>query len=670
MNISELARRLRTNPDELREKLPMLGFDIGRRAIKVDERLVPKIMAKWMEMSKLERLRAKYQQETEIKQAAVARVKSVALPTVISVRDFAAKLGLPITIVISELMKNGILASVNERIDYATASIVAEDLGFEVGAEKEDAAQESAGSLSADQLKTILGAEDETKLRPRPPVVVVMGHVDHGKTALLDAIRKTNVVKTEAGGITQHIGAYQVERKDKKITFIDTPGHEAFTVMRSRGARVADIAILVVAADDGVQPQTVEVIKIIEAAKVPFIVAMNKIDKPNIDVQRVKTQLSEKGLISEDWGGKTVIVPVSAKTGQGIDDLLEMILLTADMDKDKIRANPERRAVGTIIESHVDKGEGPVATVLVQSGTLRRNDILAVGDAAYGRVRAMKDWQNKLVEKVPPGTPVKVLGLKLAPQVGDIIEVPEAGRELQKAKKQYTVERKSTVSAAKPAEEEEAVEKKAAKVVLNVVLKTDVLGSLEAITGQLEKMNTPEVGVTIVSKGLGNINDNDVSSAEASGGVVLGFNVLSTREADLQARNKKVTVKLYKVIYEMFDEVKRRLQELLPAEVIRTHLGKLEVLALFRGDSKGQVIGGRCIEGKLQTGSTAVVYRGDQPIGEGAVLQLQTGKTDVKEVRHGQECGFKISGKTAIQVGDVIDTFLDEKKERKLVLPQ
>jgi len=666
MNISELARRLRTNPDELREKLPMLGFDIGRKAIKVDERLVPKIMAKWMEMTKLERLRQKYQQEEQIKEAAVARVKNVSLPTVVSVRDFAVKLGLPITIVISELMKNGILASVNERIDYATASIVAEDLGFEVAAEQEDAARESAGSLSADQLKSILGQEDETKLRPRPPVVVVMGHVDHGKTALLDAIRKTNVLKTEAGGITQHIGAYQVEKKGQKITFIDTPGHEAFTVMRSRGARVADIAILVVAADDGVQPQTVEVIKIIDAAKLPYVVALNKIDKPNIDVQRIKTQLSEHGLIPEDWGGKTVIAPVSAKTGQGLDDLLDMILLTADLDKDKIRANPDRRAVGTIIESHVDKGEGSVATVLVQSGTLRRNDVLAVGDAAYGRVRAMKDWQNKLVEKAPPGTPVKILGLKLSPQVGDIIEVPEPGRELQKAKKQYTVEKKSTVAAAQPQEEEQAVEKK----LLKIVLKADVLGSLEAITGTLEKMNTAEVGVTIVSKGLGNVIDNDVLSAEAAGAVVMGFNVLSTREADLQARNKKVTVKIYKVIYEMFDDIKDRLQELLPAEVIRTHLGKLQVLALFRGDNKGQVVGGRVIEGKLQTGSTAVVYRGDQPVGEGTVLQLQAGKTDVKEVRQGQECGLKISGKTAIQVDDIIDTFLDEKKERKLVLPQ
>jgi len=665
MNISELARRLRTNPDELREKLPMLGFDIGRKAIKVDERLVPRITAKWTEMSKLERLKAKYQQETQIKETAVARVKSVALPPFISVRDFAAKLTLPITIVISELMKNGILASVNERIDYATASIVAEDLGYEVSAEKEDAAQEAAGSISADQLKVLLGQEAEENLRARPPVVVVMGHVDHGKTMLLDAIRKTNVVKTEAGGITQHIGAYQVEKKGRRITFIDTPGHEAFTVMRSRGARVADIAILVVAADDGVQPQTVEVIKIIEAAKLPFVVAMNKIDKPNIDLQKVKTQLSEHGLVPEEWGGKTIIAPVSAKAGKGIDDLLDMILLVADMEKDKIRANPDRRAVGTVIEAHVDKGEGPVATVLVQAGTLHRNDILAIGDSAYGRVRAMKDWQNILVDAAPPGMPVKILGFKNAPQVGDIAEVPEEGKELAKVKKQYGVEKKSTV-AAQPKEEEKAAEKK----FLNIVLKADVLGSLEAISGTLEKLNTPEVGAAIVSKGLGNINETDALAAQAAGGVVMGFNVLATREAELLARDKKVEIKLYKIIYEMFDEIKKRLQDMLPAEIIRTHLGKLQVLALFRGDKTGQVVGGRVIEGKLAVGANAVLYRGDAPIGEGILAQLQAGKMDVKEVRQGQECGLRVNCKTPIQVDDVIDVFSEEKKVRKLVLSQ
>jgi len=301
----------------------------------------------------------------------------------------------------------------------------------------------------------------------------------------------------------------------------------------------------------------------------------------------------------------------------------------------------------------------------VQAGTLHRNDILSVGDVAFGRVRAMKDWKNEFVDAAPPGMPVKILGFKIAPQVGDIAEVPEAGKELKKAKKQYTVEKKSVVSAA-PKEEEKAAEKK----YLNIVLKADVLGSLEAISGTLEKMNTPEVGVAVVSKGLGNVNETDVLAAQAAGGPVMGFNVLSTREADLLARDKKVEIKTYKIIYEMFDEIKKRLQAMLPAEVIRTHLGKLQVLALFRGDKTGQVIGGRVTEGKLAVGANAVLYRGDAPIGEGVLAQIQTGKTDVKEARQGQECGVRINCKTPIQVDDVLDVFSEEKKERKLVLSQ
>ncbi|OGL74516.1 translation initiation factor IF-2 [Candidatus Uhrbacteria bacterium RIFCSPHIGHO2_02_FULL_60_10] len=665
MNISELARRLRTHPDELREKLPLLGFDVGHRAIKVDDRLVNKIMEKWSEMMKLERLKAKYKREAAIKEVAIAKVKKVELPKVITVRDFAGKLALPLNIVIGELMKNGILASLNERIDFETASIVAEDLGYEVG--QEGGAVAAEAGLSTESLKTMLESEAESNLVTRAPVVVVMGHVDHGKTALLDAVRKTDVAKGEAGGITQHIGAYQKEKKGRKITFIDTPGHEAFTVMRSRGARVADVGVLVVALDDGVQPQTVEVIKIISAAKLPFVVALNKADKSDADMlQKVKTQLSEQGLIPEDWGGKTIMVPVSAKTGQGIDDLLDMILLVADMDKDKIRANPERRAVGTIIESHVDKGEGPVATMLVQSGTLRRNDILSVGGALYGRVRAMKDWNGKMLEAAGPSVPVKVLGFKIAPAVGDVCEVPEDATVLKQVKKQYAVEKQSSTAVAQPKKEEGGVEKK----MVNVVLKADVLGSLEAIIGTLEKMQTPEVGVAIVGRGLGNISDGDIERAAATGGVVMGFNVLATREAELLARDRKVEVHRYKIIYELFDEVKIRLQTLLPAEVITTPLGKLEVLAVFRADKTGQVVGGRVTEGKIQTGANVVVYRSADPVGEGSIVQLQTGKTDTKEVRQGTECGLKVTCRTTILVGDVLDVYTEEKRERVLAVPR
>ncbi len=663
MNISELARRLRTTPDDLREKLPLLGFDVGHKAIKVDDRLVDKIMSKWSEMMKLERLRAKYKREAAIKEVAIAKVKKVNLPPVITVRDFAAKLALPLNIVISELMKNGILASLNERIDFETASIVAEDLGYEVGKEDKDVAAEAG--LSTESLKVMLEKEGEEKLEPRAPVVVVMGHVDHGKTALLDAIRKTNVAKGEAGGITQHIGAYQKEKKGRKITFIDTPGHEAFTVMRSRGARVADVGVLVVALDDGVQPQTVEVIKIINAAKLPFVVALNKADKPDADIQRVKTQLSEQGLVPEDWGGKTIMVPVSAKTGKGIDDLLDMILLVADLEKDKIRANPERRAVGTIIEAHVDKGEGPVATMLVQSGTLHRNDSLAVGGQLYGRVRFMKDWNGKAVDEAGPSTPVRVLGFKNPPQVGDIAEVPEDVGALKQVKKQYAVEKQAA-----PSLTAQKAEEKGEKKTVNIVLKADVLGSLEAIIGTLEKFQTPEVGVTVVGRGLGNISDGDIERAEATGAVVFGFNVLATREAEILARDRKVELRLYKIIYEIFDDVKRRMQALMPAEVITTHLGKLQVLAVFRADKTGQIVGGRVTEGKLATGASAVLYRGTDPIGEGTIAQLQSGKTDVKEVHQGQECGLRIACKTTILANDVLDVFTEEKRERKLVFPK
>jgi len=661
MNISELARRLRTSPDELREKLPQLGFDVGLRAIKVDDRLVNKIMTKWSEMKKTERLKVKYQKEEKIREQAVATVAEVELPAVLTVRDFATKLSLPLNMVIGELMKNGILASVNERIDFSTATIVAEDLGFKVAKEPENK-EVVDGGMSSDDLKTMLGAEDARLLKPRPPVVVVMGHVDHGKTSLLDAIRSTSIAKGESGGITQHIGAYQAVRNDRNITFIDTPGHEAFTVMRSRGARVADVAVLVVAADDGVQPQTEEVIKIIAAANLPYVVALNKIDRPGVDLQRVKTQLSEKGIIPEEWGGKAVVVPVSAKTGVGLEQLLDMILLVADIDPERIKANPDRLAIGTIIESHVDKGEGPVATVLVQSGTLRRNQDLAVQDSLYGRVRAMKDWTGKLVEKAMPGTPVKIIGFKIAPQVGDIVQVPENVDALKKLKKQYSVEKQaSTVTNAK--KEEDAENKK----FLNIVIKADVLGSLEALIGTIEKFNTPEVGIVIVGKGLGNVTESDVTRAETTGGVVLAFNVTTTRESFILARDKKVEVKSYKIIYELFDEIKARMQALVPAEVTRTFIGKLEVLAVFRSDKNGQVVGGRVLDGHLATGAHVVMYRGEEPVDDGKLIKLQSGKQETKEIRMGQECGLQISCRRPALVGDIVHAFTEDRKEKKLV---
>jgi translation initiation factor IF-2 len=399
----------------------------------------------------------------------------------------------------------------------------------------------------------------------------------------------------------------------------------------------------------------------------PFVVALTKADKPGLDVNRVKTQLAEQGVNPEEWGGKVPFVAVSAKTGLGLEDLLETILLVAELEKDKIRANADRRAVGTVIESHIDKGEGPVATVLVQSGTLRKNDELEIGGALYGRVRAMKDWNGQQVQSAEPGMPVKILGFKIAPQVGDISQVPEEGHDLKAVKKQHSVEKQSIVASAAPAKEgEEEVQ----RPTLKIVLKADALGSLEAILGSVEKMKTPDVAAVVVGKGLGNINESDVLRAEAVGGVVMGFNIVATREAQILARDKKVEIKVAKVIYELFDDIERRLQDLLPSEIIKTDLGKLEILANFRSDKTGQVIGGRVIDGHLEPGASVVIYHGEDPVDEGKILTLQSGKQEAKEVRMGQECGLKVSCRRPAMVGDMVHAFSVVKKERKLVLPK
>lgn len=670
MNVSDLARRLKTTPHELLEKIPSLGFDVGRKAIKIDDVLAEKIFRKWTENERRERLRgtllAGVAQGKE--GAAMMEKKSVVLPPLMIVRDLAGRLGLPVTKVIQQLMKAGILASQNERLDFETAAIIAEELGFAAKPEEKKEQEEALETVQAlDRVQEVMSSEAEENLKPRPPVVVVMGHVDHGKTRTLDAIRATNVMAGEAGGITQHIGAYQVVKKDRDITFIDTPGHEAFTVMRSRGAKVADIAILVVAVDDGVQPQTKEAINIIQAAKLPFVVALNKIDKPEADPDRVLAQLAEAGVTTEAWGGSIPMVKISAKTGQGIEDLLDTVLLVADVNADKIRANPTRHAVGTIIEAHVDKGEGPVGTVLVQSGTLHRNDYLGIAGAAYGRVRSMRDWTGKQMDAASPGTPVKILGFKVAPAVGDILEVPEDYKslEVKKVKTAQQVAAQFTATrVAKP--EGEAVE---GKKVLNVVLKCDTLGSLEALLGMFEKIRHDDVGVEVIQKGLGNVNEGDVTRAENSQpAVVYAFNVVITSQASQLARDKNVEVKEYKIIYELFDNVIEHLNVLVPPEVIVTPLGEFETVAIFRTESGRMVIGGKVKSGKLVAGEKARVWRGDEPIGIGTVDSLQTGQQAVKEVHAGQECGMSFKGKIKLQPGDRLEVYHEEVKERRVVV--
>ncbi len=673
MNISELARRLRVSTEELRSKLPELGFDIGGKAIKIPDRDAGRIMNAWQDYKKRQYLQKKMEDQKaqmllkeKVKSGDAPRVK---VPPTLTVREFATALNMPVAKVMQELMKAGILASLNERIDFETATIVSEDLGFI--AEPEESADASVDALAADRMAEVKDEEAHSgeALVPRPPVIVVMGHVDHGKTLILDTIRKTRVIDTEAGGITQHIGAYQVIKNDKLLTFIDTPGHEAFTVMRSRGAKVADVAILVIAADDGMRPQTREAIDIIKAAKLPFVVAINKIDKPGANLELVKSQLGELGLTPEDWGGKTICVPVSAKTGQNIDQLLDMVLLVADMEKAHIVANPLRHAVGTIIESHVDKGQGPVATIIVQTGTLHAQDILSVRGVAYGRVRAMKTFDGKDIKEAPPSTPVKILGFKDAPSVGDILEVPANDVVLEKIKAQPTkksgVGQVTVKSTAQTDEDKESGETKAT---LNVVVKADVLGSLEALIGMLEKIDNPYVGLKIVGKGLGNVTDAEVLRAEAAQAVILAFNVKPTPAAHELARDKHVDIEEYSVIYKLFENTVERLKKLIPSEKIHTELGTAEVLMVFKKTDKGHILGAKVKKGKLMPDATIRVLRDGQVMGEGKVDALQSGKSAVKDVLAGQDCGLSFVGKTKIEIGDILEAYTEELHARTLVV--
>ncbi len=668
MNVSDLARKLKTTPYELLEKLPALGFDVGHKAIKIDDAIADRIIQKWFENERRERLRnSLIAGSAKADREAGVPLKEVTLPAVVIVRDLAGKMNLPVTKIIQELMRAGILASQNERLDFETAAIIAEELGFKAIAEvvKKDDAVEMV--MSIDRVKEVFDQEDEANFRARPPVVVVMGHVDHGKTKLLDAIRETNVMGGEAGGITQHIGAYQVHRKNRDITFIDTPGHEAFTIMRSRGAKIADIAILVVAADDGVQPQTKEALNIITAAKLPYIVAMNKMDKPDVDIDKVLSQLSELGVNTEAWGGSVPLAKISAKTKMGIDEILDVILLVADMNADKIRANPARLAVGTVIESHLDKGEGPVATILIQAGSLHRNDSLGIAGAAYGRVRSMRDWSGKNVEIVTPGMPAKILGFKVLPAVGDILEVPLNPKILEKKQTRSTMQLASQMTATRQVKKEEDGVKSAK--MLHIILKADTLGSLEALLGMFEKIRSDDVGVEVIQKGLGNVNENDITRAENSTpSIVYAFGVTPTSQAAVQARDKNVVVKQSKIIYEIFDDVVERLNTLVPPEVIVTHEGEFETVAIFRTETGRMVIGGKVKEGKIHAHTKTRIWRGEEPIGEGLIESVQIGKQIMKEAAAGQECGLSYKGKTKIMIGDRLEIYSEEVKTRKFVV--
>lgn len=654
MNVTELARLLKVSPNFLREKLPELGFDIGWKAVKVDNQTARKILQQWPAfMRRLERqIEERRRQEADVHKNKEL-TKSIKINKLVTVRDFAGLTGIPINKILAELMKNGIFTSINEKIDYETAVVIGSDLGIEVVLSEESTGDPEDQSS---KIKEVLGREAHSDMQLRAPVIVVMGHVDHGKTKLLDAIRQTDVVAGEAGGITQHIGAYQVVRNDRPITFIDTPGHEAFTAMRNRGAKVADIAILVVAADDGVKPQTVEAYRIIEAAKIPFIVAINKIDKPDANIEKVKQELSNQlKLVPEDWGGKTVCSLVSAKDNIGITDILDTLLLIADIEADNLKANPDASGMGTVIESKVDQGEGVVATVLVQNGTLKIGDDLCCNGVSFGRARALKNYLVQNVTEALPSMPVKVIGFKVAPSVGDIIEVGQGTKVKQKNFRTSSTE----IQPATEADDDDTQ-------VINLIIKADTLGSAEAIEGSLSKIDTQGVKVKIIVKSLGHISEGDISRAESSKAQIIAFNVKASTQAEEQARSKAVPIKSYKIIYDLLNDLKAQIQEMVKPEIKRVDMGKLKVAAIFRSDKKGQIIGGRVIDGLITRDCMIEVYRNFELQATGQLAGLKMAKEEVDQVEHNEECGISYVGAPVIEVGDTLQIYREEKIFKKV----
>jgi len=656
MNLSDLARTLRTTPKDLREILPQVGFDIGQKAIKVDNKTAQKIIRDWRFLSKRLREAKEKEEKEKEKETIQAQInKEITIPDFITVNDFAKVLNLPVSKVLPELMKNGIFASINEKIDFDTASIIGSELGVEVLLDKN--LDETKDDEQEDKLKQSFKAIQKKDLKPRSPVIVVMGHVDHGKTSLLDAIRQTDVIKGEAGGITQHIGAYQVHRQDKLITFIDTPGHEAFTAMRSRGAHIADIAILVVAADDGIKPQTIESAKIIQAAKIPFIVAINKIDKEGADINKVKQELSTQlNITPEDWGGKTICAPISAKNNEGIGELLDMVLLTADVEAENMKADPNAIAIGTIIESHVDKGEGPVATVLIQNGTLKVGDPLSINNHNYGKARALKNYNGEDIKKAEPSEPAKIIGLKAAPRVGDILQAA-VGEKINLKRTKNNNEQTQVVQTAETDDEE--MQK------INIVLKTDVLGSGEAIEESLEKINLKKIKVKIIYRGLGNITEGDVLKAEGAKAIILGFHVKISPQAEELARTKNINVHQYDIIYDLINDIKTKINELIKLEFERVDSGRLKVLSIFRQEKTNQIVGGKVIDGQVEADSMIEVMRDKELISEGKMVNLQIGTENVKLVETDQECGLRYEGNPIIEEGDILVFYKMKEVESK-----
>ena len=567
----------------------------------------------------------------------------------ISVGDLAREMGVKAGEVIKKLMGLGMMATINQVLDADTATLIASEFDHQV----ENVAFDVESALEIEHQTE----EPESALEPRPPVVTIMGHVDHGKTSLLDAIRSTNVTAQEHGGITQHIGAYHVQVDGRSVTFLDTPGHEAFTAMRARGAKVTDIVVLVVAADDGVMPQTVEAINHARAAEVPIIVAINKIDRPDANLERVKRGLSEHGLVSDDWGGDTVFAPVSAKTHEGIPHLLEMLLLQSDILE--LKANPNKLARGTIVEAKLDRGRGPVAAVLVQEGTLRVGDAFVCG-VFYGKVRAMNDDRGHKVEAAPPSFPIEILGLQGVLQAGDsFVAVADEAKARQVAEFRHTKQRETElVKSSKVSLEELYSQIKAGDVKeLSVVLKADVQGSVEALTEALSRLSTGEVKLRVIHGSVGGITESDILLAAASNAIVIGFNVRPESKGAALAAKEGVDVRLYTIIYEAVADVRAAMEGMLePTFREQTH-GRVEVRQTFNIQGVGTIAGCYVSEGKIQRGSLVRLLRDQVVVHEGKLASLKRFKDDVREVTAGYECGLAIEGFQDVKQGDVVEAY-------------
>lgn len=576
----------------------------------------------------------------------------------ITVGTLAERLMIPVTQLITELMKNGVMVTVNERIDFDTAQIIVGELGLDV----ELTRKKTEESQPREKRQASKSAA------PRPPVVAVMGHVDHGKTSLLDAIRGAEVVKGEAGGITQHISAYQVKHGDRYITLLDTPGHEAFAALREHGAQLTDLVVLVVAADDGLKPQTIEAIRFARKAGVKIVVAINKIDKPGADPNRIKQQLSEQDLLVEEWGGDTVVVSVSAKTGEGIKELMDMVFLVADVED--LRADQNVPAEGLIIESHMEKGRGPVAVALVEVGTLKAGDFIVAGPT-YARIRNLESTSGEAIKQATPSTPVIVTGFKALPEFGDNFVIVKDEKTARAKAQAEASSRQSTVSRAGGANSGELlrlINRTNELTEFNVVLKADVQGSLTSVVDSLKALDTSEVAVRVVGSGVGAVNDNDIHLATTSGAVIYGFNVSVPPAIKQLASRDRVSIRLYKVIYELIDDAKEELTKLLSPEIVETELGRLIVKGVFKTTKTEVICGGEVTKGKLTSPALARIMRGDEEIAQVEVTQLKRGPQDAKEVVEGEMCGLslKTTTKVDVQPEDRVEVFTREAISRKL----